>query len=704
MTSNFPTPSSPSSDPAPVEGFQGVVSDQNLDTNGSQDSHSQEGSGISQDQKPSASSMMWKDVFVIITDIFALTVSLGHLVLVCIVMGHDGRPIDKRFKVFQDMLITLAPIFPTLFAFVIGRALYQLARLKLEKGAPLGTLEQLMGSRTLGASVMTLFELRSFNLLCLLLFCVWAFSPLGGQSFLHSLDKVSRPISTDILYLDTLNNPPDFGLGILTTTSFFHGLYSSNYAGLRPTDIWMNLKVPFLEPDHNDTNPGWRDRGPNSDSQYTYSSFFGVPVKHVSVGNSSFDIESSYLSLACEPFSKTQVETSSQTFISGETFLNETAFDTSSQHGSVGSKFLPVVNGSWYGRPHNYSWSVPISWNIAIDRFVDPLWLSNMSSENRPQVEDNQEHGGDQLNTETKTYTPHSLSIFQNYAQVEAGPTKLLFQARRNVSDATTVLNLEVLKTECRVLQKYVESRVLCFRLTEASQPECRVIGQRPSQRPHLSEDLSILSIPDTFERVSSFLPRLLSAQFYPDLILLYLYSQSKPASSGNEVQHEVPDFTAISEAEFSVSLSQIINSYIIIQQIGFYLLVSDGMIGQVPYRVKDWVQTSSDTDGILYVYSVNRPWGAVCAASCVILSIASILGVIFAHSCRGLDILGLVSTGIRDSKYVDMPSGGESLDGHELSIVMKNERLRYGHTHLSTKVTPVIGIGRERHIRKIKH
>jgi hypothetical protein len=101
-------------------------------------------------------------------------------------------------------------------------------------------------------------------------------------------------------------------------------------------------------------------------------------------------------------------------------------------------------------------------------------------------------------------------------------------------------------------------------------------------------------------------------------------------------------------------------------------------------------------------VPSVNRPWGAVCAASCAVLPIASILRVVY--SCRGLDILGLDSTDIQDSKYIDMPSGGESLDGHELSIVMINERLRYGHTHLSTNVTLVIGIGRERHIRKIKH
>ena len=87
-----------------------------------------------------------------------------------------------------DTDFQLATIFPILFAAIMGRLMYQIARWKLEKGATMGTLEQLMGSRTIGSTVLTQIQLRTFNVLAVLLVLVWAFSPLGGQSLLRMLD------------------------------------------------------------------------------------------------------------------------------------------------------------------------------------------------------------------------------------------------------------------------------------------------------------------------------------------------------------------------------------------------------------------------------------------------------------------------------------------------------------------------------------
>lgn len=74
----------------------------------------------------------------------------------------------------------MATLFPMLYAAIMSRLLYQLARWKLEKSSSLGTLEQLMGSRTLGAALVVHFQLQSFNILAFALFFGWAFSPLGS--------------------------------------------------------------------------------------------------------------------------------------------------------------------------------------------------------------------------------------------------------------------------------------------------------------------------------------------------------------------------------------------------------------------------------------------------------------------------------------------------------------------------------------------
>lgn len=44
----------------------------------------------------------------------------------------------------------MATVLPIVFASVVGRLMYETARWRLERGASVGSLEQLMGSRTVG--------------------------------------------------------------------------------------------------------------------------------------------------------------------------------------------------------------------------------------------------------------------------------------------------------------------------------------------------------------------------------------------------------------------------------------------------------------------------------------------------------------------------------------------------------------------------
>ena len=55
------------------------------------------------------------------------------------------------------------------------------AHFKVERGATMGSLEQLMGSQTVGSTAKSVDMMRAFGLYSLVLIPIWAFSSLGSQ-------------------------------------------------------------------------------------------------------------------------------------------------------------------------------------------------------------------------------------------------------------------------------------------------------------------------------------------------------------------------------------------------------------------------------------------------------------------------------------------------------------------------------------------
>lgn len=68
-----------------------------------------------------------------------------------------------------------------------------------------GKLEQLLGSRTFGGTVISQYQLRTINALSISLLLLWVFSPLGTQSILRVLSPTLEPVSVNstVLYQDT---------------------------------------------------------------------------------------------------------------------------------------------------------------------------------------------------------------------------------------------------------------------------------------------------------------------------------------------------------------------------------------------------------------------------------------------------------------------------------------------------------------------
>jgi hypothetical protein len=62
-----------------------------------------------------------------------------------------------------------------------------------------------MGSRTVASAFTTQLQLRSFNMIGLVLLFIWSLSPVGGQSVLHVLSTPIKPTATlnNISYINS---------------------------------------------------------------------------------------------------------------------------------------------------------------------------------------------------------------------------------------------------------------------------------------------------------------------------------------------------------------------------------------------------------------------------------------------------------------------------------------------------------------------
>ncbi|KAM6511515.1 hypothetical protein FALCPG4_016519 [Fusarium falciforme] len=120
----------------------------------------------------------------ILADVASILCPLALLGFSIVILQTEGRAIDETYFSYQNAITTLATAFPIIFAAIMGRLMYQLSRWMLERGATMVTLEQLMGSRTLGAAFLTQAELGAFNLVGLVIVFTWIWSPLGGQALL----------------------------------------------------------------------------------------------------------------------------------------------------------------------------------------------------------------------------------------------------------------------------------------------------------------------------------------------------------------------------------------------------------------------------------------------------------------------------------------------------------------------------------------
>ncbi|CAH0045870.1 unnamed protein product [Clonostachys solani] len=423
---------------------------------------------------------------------------------------------------------------------------------------------------------------------------------------------------------------------------------------------------------------------------------------HLNIGNSTFYLESSHLQLNCDSATSHKLHNSTQSFLEAETPLIKIELNHANKIALVseGNRTFPVtkdgrtfVNGSWYGFQHAQSQYT--EWNIAVDRFVDKFWFTAFGTRHYTNK------------TKYDLYLYPNMGVFENETAIEAGPTYLLFQTRRNITFQNFDLGkdefryFEVQKAKCLVLQKYVESRATCSRATHESTADCRVESQRPSQKQHPSENLSILSHPYVFAHLAKNLPTTVQAGGASDPTLWSISDQPEPLIFDRPM---LPNFTNISASQLSRGLTKVINSYMLIRHADKNLLPRQ-LSGDFEGRGsgKYWSLTSAETTHLTRVFSVSLPWMAACFASCGVLAACGIMGIILVHRGNSPEILGFVSAIVRDSRYITIPTDVDHMNGEDLSRMLKSERLRYGYTSFESREAPQMGIGRETEITKIE-
>ncbi|KAM3154452.1 hypothetical protein ABEW05_005091 [Botrytis cinerea] len=185
-----------------------------------------------------------------------------------------------------DSLLDGPTVFPILFASVIARAAHAILLWRLEKGEDIGVLDVLAGSTSLASTVISQLKLRIFSFVGIPLIVIWALSPIGGQASFGQLTISKKMLldSTQSYYMISTGSMPFLQfLPIISWFSIVNAIFMSSVMGppttkSSPSDIWGNVKIPYIERYENGSTPDSKGWFSVNSTNSIYSSLVGVPI------------------------------------------------------------------------------------------------------------------------------------------------------------------------------------------------------------------------------------------------------------------------------------------------------------------------------------------------------------------------------------------------------------------------------------------
>ncbi|RFU26789.1 hypothetical protein B7463_g9553, partial [Scytalidium lignicola] len=241
-------------------------------------------------------------------DVVIAAIALLFAVFGFLVNKNDGTPPHAGSQ--AAAVVSAAKygptVFPIIFAAIVGGAMKTIATWKMQQGATLGLVEQLLGSNSISGVLFTQARMLAFNITAILLIILWCLSPLGSQASLRVVSVVPSYLKSNTT-LTALNTFSEYEYGnadglaegmTIIIPPFIASLMSGSLLQSRNQDLWGNLRLPSIERLADGENTDWVNI--TDPINVEYSSLVGVPVTtRPSAGNTTFEFSGSYLNLTC---------------------------------------------------------------------------------------------------------------------------------------------------------------------------------------------------------------------------------------------------------------------------------------------------------------------------------------------------------------------------------------------------------------------
>ncbi|KAG9236367.1 hypothetical protein BJ875DRAFT_372328 [Amylocarpus encephaloides] len=571
-------------------------------------------------------------------DIIPIMCTAPFFVVFGLVVASDRkRAASSRFDTLGELTKVAATLFPLAFSVIVGRAFVKFATYQLEQGTTLGLLERLIGSRTVFGTIGTQIRLGSFPFLSLGMITLWLISPFGSQAALRMLGTSLSPLpsTANVTFMNT-RQPSYSGLGLFQDNWFagFASLFAASLLApsltkLGPADLWGNVKIPISASLSNlveDAN-GWREI-PTANFTPTYSSLFGIPLGNIPVGNSTFNIESTYLELTCSNLTSAPLRSTTTPFL---------------------DPGLISTNG-----PFRSAANITASTSWAMGYLGQ-----DMSSFLLPSTNGRSTQCLDCMDS--------------NYTSSKQVPGLLLFQDFTGTQNVTSIF--------CVPAQSYVESVVACNR-TSLSQ-NCAVRRQRTSVLQSNPSALTLLGLNTVMMGLSRLLPQ--AGPVREGVDQLHNYLANTPLAGPESRVLSVP------LQDFSARLSQLVNAYLqgSLQDSTSFLTgtpLEAGVPATSPEILTAGIrnQTPSLTipgtvTGLLRIFEVNFPWATIFLLGSLTMLVAALFSAYIRRQSLTRDYLPYVSSLVRESQFVTMPRGGVRMDGGQRAREMRDLKVRLG-------------------------
>ncbi|CZR66059.1 uncharacterized protein PAC_15960 [Phialocephala subalpina] len=601
-------------------------------------------SGVPQSLRKSRRRRWWD----VALDVLTIAASIPFFALASALIWVDGeRATEEKDNSLSQLIKGAATLFPLVFSVVVGRTMIKIASWKVEHGTNIGFLERLLGSRTVGGTIITAIGLRSVTIGSLVLVLLWLLSPLGSQAVLRILSTTNSSVtgSANTTYINARQQSyagqPEFnnwsnGLASVLSASFL----APEEIKTGSMDTWGNVKIPLFSSLSNisqDEN-GWLQI-PQSNFIPTYSSLLGIPISGLQAGNSTFNLESTYTELTCTSI------TSNITRGTGF-FIDPGLISTKG----------PFISAQ------NITSATPWAFGYL---------------------------GDDATSLLPNTSIQALDSIVNNTTSNNILPGLLLYQDFTGTQNVTSIY--------CAPSQTYVESTIACTSTSSIS-PSCAVIAQRLSLLPHPPSNITPLSISNLFLGLSSYLPAATPQLNHVDIMQNYIFSpldnvfiQSAqyPSQSNGESR-----FLDLPLADFGVRLGQIFNTLLQGSTINATTFLTSSSsfsatsfgVAQTPQDLTTEIQQSapfltvpSTTFLPTRIFTINWTWLSLFLLSTTLLLLCALLSLLLTQIILLPTYLTHLSSLLRDSPHLFLPTGGLAVSGSARAREISHVRVRLG-------------------------